>query len=168
MRTVERALAVINRLEAEGVFGRYAIGGAMAAIFYTEPVATFDLDIFIAFAPSRSGLISLGPLYEALSRRGYRESAECVEIEGVPVQFLPAYSPLVEEALEQAVDIRCGDVPSRVFSAEHLIAIALETGRIKDKHRVEMLRSQADIDAAKLDDILRRYDLSRKFEAWTR
>lgn len=165
---MERALEVINNLEAEGIIGRYAIGGAMAAVFYTEPVATFDLDIFVAFTPTDSGLISLSPLYEALARRGYRESGECVEIEGVPVQFLPAYNDLVKEALARAVEIHYGDIPARVLRAEHLIAIALQTGRPKDRVRVAMLRAQAQLDMAVLDDILKRHGLTEKWQEWTR
>lgn len=35
-RLVKRAIEVLNELEGDGVFSRYAIGGAMGAIFYTE------------------------------------------------------------------------------------------------------------------------------------
>ena len=33
---MKRTLEVLNELEQQGVFTRYAIGGAMGAIFYTE------------------------------------------------------------------------------------------------------------------------------------
>ena len=36
------------------------------------------------------GLLTLAPLYAALRARGFVEEDECVNIEGVPVQFLPA------------------------------------------------------------------------------
>jgi hypothetical protein len=39
---VEKTLKVINRMEADGVIRQYAIGGAVAAIFYVEPFATYD------------------------------------------------------------------------------------------------------------------------------
>jgi hypothetical protein len=84
---MKRALKVVNSLEKEGVIGRYAIGGAMAAVFFTEPVSTFDLDIFIHFSIAPSGLISIPSLYDALARRGYREAGECVEIEGTRAYF---------------------------------------------------------------------------------
>lgn len=32
-------LEVINRMQADGIIGRYAIGGAVGATFYLEPVA---------------------------------------------------------------------------------------------------------------------------------
>ena len=44
---MEKALAVINHLEKDGLIGRYAIGGAVAATRYIEPIQTYDLDIFV-------------------------------------------------------------------------------------------------------------------------
>ena len=52
------------------------------------------------------------------------------------MQFLPAANPLVREALEQAVEKEVTNISARVFTAEHLAAIALQTGRAKDKARV--------------------------------
>jgi hypothetical protein len=100
---MEKTLRVLNDLERAGVVSRYAIGGAMGATFYIEPVLTFDLDVFIVLPGMSGGLLTLPPLYEALRARGYREEKECVNIEGVPVQFLPAYNALVEEALAEGL-----------------------------------------------------------------
>ena len=97
---------VLNELEKEGVFTRYAIGGAMGATFYVEPLLTFDLYVFVVLPQTESGLLTLAPLYEALRGRGYlKEEGECALIEGVPVQFLPAYNTLLEEALKGAQQI---------------------------------------------------------------
>lgn len=60
---MEKTLAVINQLEQEGLVGRYAIGGAIAATRYIEPIQTYDLDIFV----SPSGLISISPIYTYLT-----------------------------------------------------------------------------------------------------
>jgi len=164
---VKRTLEVLNELEREGVFTRYAIGGAMAATFYTEPVLTFDLDVFVLLQSSATGLVSLAPIYDALRTRGYKEEQECILIEGVPVQFLPAYNALIEEALAQAREIDYEDVPARVVRAEHLIAICLQTGRAKDRARVAMLREQAHLDHELLADILNRHQLEDKWKLWT-
>jgi hypothetical protein len=43
---IREVIATINQLQAEGVIERYAIGGAVGATFYLEPVATLDVDIF--------------------------------------------------------------------------------------------------------------------------
>ena len=164
---MKRTLEVLNELELEGVFTRYAIGGAMAATFYTEPVLTFDLDVFVLLQSSATGLVSLAPIYDALRTRGYKEEQECILIEGVPVQFLPAYNALIEEALAQAREIDYEGVPARVVRAEHLIAICLQTGRAKDRARVAMLREQAHLDHELLADILRRHQLEEKWKQWT-
>lgn len=163
---MEKTLQVLNELEQERVFSRYAIGGAMAATFYAEPVLTFDLDVFVALPKEQSGLLTLRPIYEALQARGYREQAECVMIEGVPVQFLPAYNALVEEALAEAGDTAYGKVPARVFRAEHLLAIALQTGREKDRERVRLLVEQAPLDQKYLADVLRHHGLELKWKQW--
>jgi hypothetical protein len=52
---MRRTLEVLNELEKESVFSRYAIDGAMAATFYTEPVLTFDLDVFVVLSPEAYG-----------------------------------------------------------------------------------------------------------------
>lgn len=44
---MEKTFKVLNRLVEEGIIGRYAVGGALGAMFYAEPVSTFDLDIFV-------------------------------------------------------------------------------------------------------------------------
>ena len=165
---MDKALEVLNSLVEDHVISRYAIGGAMAAVFHVEPISTFDLDIFIAFAPEPSGLLSLAPLYEALARKGYHPSGPYVEIDGVPVQFLPAYNSLVEEALADALDVSYGATPTRVLRAEHLIAIALQTGRPKDRIRVQMLAAKEDLDFALLEGILTRHGLKGIWDAWNR
>ena len=82
---MEKTLQVLNSLERDGILSRYAIGGAMAATFYIEPVLTFDLDIFVILPQTAGGLLTLEPLYEALRARGYAEEGECANIEGVAV-----------------------------------------------------------------------------------
>ena len=98
---MEKTLEIINRMEAEGLIGRYAIGDAVAAVFYVEPFATFDLDIFFA-AHASGGPATMTPVYEYLSAAGYEAKGEAVNIEGWPVQLIPTYNPLVAEAVEQA------------------------------------------------------------------
>jgi len=157
---MERTLRVLNDLERAGVVSRYAIGGAMAATFYVEPVLTFDLDVFIVLPGTSGALLTLSPLYEALRAQGYREEKECVNIEGVPVQFLPAYNALVEEALAEAREVMYEATPTRVLRAEHLLAIALQTGRAKDRERVRLLREQASLDSDYLATLLARHGLA--------
>lgn len=50
---MERTLQILNELEGNGVLNRYAIGGAMGATFYVEPLLTFDLDIIVLLRDER-------------------------------------------------------------------------------------------------------------------
>jgi hypothetical protein len=165
---LEKTLEVLNRLAADRIIDQYAVGGAMGAMFYAEPVSTFDLDIFVVLPRLPSGLITLAPLYEHLTLLGYKADGECIDIEGVPVQFLPAYNDLVEEGLRDATTLAYGSTPVRVLTAEHLIAIAIQTGRGKDRARVRMLIDEATIDMPRLDDILTRHSLKMKGQSWLR
>lgn len=163
---MEKTLRVLNDLVVAGVLSRYAIGGAMGATFYVEPVLTFDLDIFVILPQTASGLLSLEPLYSELRNRGY-EVSECVNIEGIPVQFLPAYNDLLVEALTEARDVLYEQTPTRVLRAEHLMAIATQTGRDKDRERVRLLREEAELDVEYLANLLRRHGLEGKWQPWT-
>ena len=164
---MEKTLHVLNLLEREGVLSRYAIGGAMGATFYVEPVLTFDLDIFVILPETARGLLTLQPLYEALRARGYAEEGECVNIEGVPVQFLPAHNDLLLEALSEAHETLYEQTPTRVLRAEHLAAIAVQTGRDKDHQRVQLLLEQALLDGNYLASVLARHGLEAKWKEWT-
>jgi hypothetical protein len=164
---MERTLQILNELERDGVFSRYAIGGAMGATFYVEPLLTFDLDIIVLLPETKSGLLTLTPLYDALRARGYTEEGECVVIEGVPVQFLPAYNALLEEALREARELPYQTTLTRVLRVEHLLAICLQTGRTKDRERVNILREQATLDLEYLAVVLRQYQLEERWKEWT-
>lgn len=164
---MKATLAVLNELEREGVFARYAIGGAVGAIFYMEPFLTYDLDVFVVLPVTGSGLLTLAPVYEALRRHGYAEAGECVDIEGVPVQFLPAYNALVAEALAEAVETLYETVPTRVLRAEHLAAIMVQTGRDKDRQRFSTFLAEAELDRARLNGIMQRHGLEGRWNQWT-
>jgi len=163
---IREALEIINRLEADGIINRYAIGGAVGATFYLEPVATLDIDIFIAFRPEPDRLmIDLKPVYEYLIARGGIPEGEYIQLAGWPVQFLPAAGPLVEEALDQALETEVESTFTRVFSAEHLAAIALQTGRAKDKIRLLQFLESGILDQVCFRSIVLRHGLE---EAWQR
>ena len=103
---VEKTLKVLNDLAKKGLIERYVIGGGIAVICYAEPVLTYDLDVFCFLPTEREGLITLSPIYEYLGKKGYSVQGEHVAIEGIPVQFIPAYNELVEEAVNKAVEIK--------------------------------------------------------------
>jgi hypothetical protein len=161
---IQEVITAINRMQSEGVIERYAIGGAVGATFYLEPVATLDVDIFVAFRPEPgSFLLSPLPIFDYLKARGCSVDGEYIIIGGWPVQFLPPTGPLVEEALVQAVETDVEGTPACVFTAEHLAAIALQTGRAKDKARLLQFIESAALDAPRFQSILARHGLA---EAW--
>ena len=164
MNIVE-VITLINQMQTDGVIERYAIGGAVGATFHLEPISTLDVDIFVAFQQEPgSVLISPEPIFDYLAARSYRVEGEYIVIAGWPVQFLPPTSPLVEEALADAVIIPVGEIPARVFTAEHLAAIALQVGRAKDKARLLQFIEAGVLDAERFQAILARHGL---VDRWT-
>ena len=165
---LKTVLLEINAMEADGIVDRYAIRGAVGATFYIEPVATLDVGIFISFqAQPGSLLISPEPVFKYLTGRGARIEGEYLIIADWPVQFLPPTGPLVEEALAEAVEVEVEEIKTRVFTAEHLAAIALQTGRPKDKARLLQFIDSGALSSERFQSILERHALSgswRKFE----
>lgn len=165
---MEQTLNIINLMQQEGLFTAYAIGGGIAALFYIEPITTFDLDIFVILPESAEPLISLAPLYTWLEKQGYRPQHEQVIIEGIPVQFIPVYNDLVNDAVRHAIEQQYGNISTRVLGAEYLIAIMLQTYRMKDKDRLARFMDEADISRPVLNSILEKHRLQDKFEQFMR
>ncbi|MGA2353775.1 MAG: hypothetical protein ABSG02_04715 [Terriglobales bacterium] len=161
---MKATLEVINQMQADGVIGEYAIGGAVGATFYLEPSATLDVDIFVALPTGRGGLLSLSPIYEYLKARGCAEKDEHIVIGEWPVQFLAPRDALEEEAIAEAVVASVEGVETRVMPAEHLVAISLRTGRAKDHARIVQFIEQGAVDRKRLRTLLERHGLLPK---WT-
>ncbi len=68
---MKETLSEINELRAAGLISEWAIGGAIGATFYLEPLSTFDLDIFAVFEGSP---LILTPIYDFLTARGHTAS----------------------------------------------------------------------------------------------
>ena len=165
---MKKTLEVLNRLVSEKVIDDYAIGGAMGAMFYVEAVTTMDLDIFVLF-PDDSDLVPLSPVYGKLKEWGYlpdEHEKECINIEGTPVQFLPAYDALLQEALVQARSFDYEGVETKVMLAEYLAAICVKTGRLKDKLRVQMLQLSKGFSESQFLGLLSNFNLKERFDKW--
>lgn len=91
---------VLAQMRDEGIVTDYAVGGATAVLFYAEPTRTYDVDVF-ALLPSsgESALVSLAPVYRWAESRGFPVDGEHVMVHDVPVRILPAYNPLVVDAI---------------------------------------------------------------------
>src|SRR5580704_14924642 len=160
METLSEVFRVLNGLEAEGIIQKYAIAGAMAFLFYTEPARTYDLDVFVFLPPQESVIFSMEPLYAELRMRGYAFDAEHVLIHETPVQFLPAYNALAEESIEQSLTHEYKGVSVRVVSREHLIALAYQAGGRHRLVRVEALLDEGTVDLVRLKSILEAYGMT--------
>jgi hypothetical protein len=166
---MKKTLEVLNGLERQGLLMRYAIGGAVATLFYPiAPAETEDLDILVLLPPDKAASLDpLVDLHQELTRHGYQWNGPYLMIEGMPVQFLVAYSPLVEEAIMSAVVMPYDDIMTRVPTAEHLTAIMLATGRAKDRGRFDQMLRDVPLDRDELGRLVELHGLADRFRQWT-
>ncbi len=156
-----------NAMRDAGVITEYALFGAIAQMRYTEPVATLDADVLVAMPSSQRSEV-LKPIYDFCAARGYRPEGEAVRVGAWPVQFVPVFSPLTQEALEQADTADFEGVPFRVVCAHHLAVIALSVGRAKDYARILGLLESGSVRREQVARLAARHGLAdawRRFEA---
>src|ERR1700687_1777850 len=176
---IKETLEIINAMEADGIIGRYAIAGAVAAYNYIEPAVTDDLDILISFGETprqaKTGLVTLAPIFSYLRARGYDEHPkEGLVIEGWPVQFLPVANDLDAEALAAAHEVQIeinetvGSVRTRILRAEHIAATSLRVGRPRDLIRISQFLEENAVDIAALCAVLDRHALTQAWQSFCR
>ena len=155
---------MLNEMQQAGVIRDYALFGATAQMRYTEPVATFDADVLVAPAdPTRLDVLS--DIYTFCAAKGYQADGEAITVGAWPTQFIPAFSPLTEEAMAQAVTADYEGTTIRVVSADHLAVIALSVGRAKDLARVLALLESGSVTRESIRALAERHGLS---DAWQR
>lgn len=126
------------------------------------------MDVFVVFKEQgNTKLLTLEPLYDYLKAGGAVVEGAHIKIGEWPVQFLPASDPLLEEAMREAGDVMIDGVATRVFSPEHLAAIALQTGRGKDKLRVLQFVESGVLNSDLLASIISRNRLTAKWALFT-
>jgi len=160
---IAAVLQTLEDLIAEGVLDSYAVGGAVAATYFLEPISTQDVDVFVRMPSAGKAIVDPTPIFAFLAKRGYAMDGEYVMIEGWPVQFLAPPGELGEEALDQAQLVEADGVPVRIVGAEHLAAIALATGRAKDKARLLMFLEDPGFDRTGFQEIVRRHRLEERW-----
>ena len=162
---VEQALRLANEAKAKGLIGDYAIGGAFAFIYYSEPFETKDLDLFVSLASTPSGLIDLGPIWRHFIAGGAAPEGQFLRLSRLLVDFVPVADRLDEEALNEATDVQVGQQTTRVLTAEHAVAIAVRTARPQDRMKIARLLGSAPdaIDHTCLDRILEQHGLLLKW-----
>ena len=162
MRSFSNALAAINSMKEAGVIEEYAVAGAMAVLFWSEPIPTFDLDVLVFLPPSPERLVSLQPIYDWARSHRYPAAAEHIVIDDVPTQFVPSPNALSDEAIRTAETLDYDGTPVRVVRPEYLIALFLEPGAKTPnrRERAATLLHWPGLNRALVDDILKRHGLS--------
>ena len=155
---------LLNAMRAAGVVSEYALFGAVAQMRYTEPVATLDADVLVA-VPLSAGVDVLAPIYTFCAARGYAPEGEAVRVGAWPVQFIPAFSELTRDAMQQADTVEFEGVPLRVVRAGYLAVIALSVGRAKDFTRILALLEAGSVTSDEIGSLADRFGLS---DAWRR
>lgn len=155
---------LLNAMRAAGVISDYALFGAVAQMRYTEPVATLDADVLVA-VPLPESLDVLTPIYEFCAAQGYKPEGEAIRVGAWPVQFIPVFSALTREALEQADEVEFEGVPLRVVRADYLAVIALSVGRAKDFTRILALLEAGSVTQEGIEPLAERHGLS---DGWQR
>src|SRR3990172_5657261 len=153
---------LLNDMRSAGVIQNYALFGATAQMRYTEAVATLDADVLVAL-PSPDRIDALSGIYEFCAAKGYRPEGEAIRVGAWPRQFLPAFSPLTQEAMEQAEIADFDGVALRVVRADHLAVIALSVGRAKDLTRILALLESGSVSQDAIERLAARHGLA---EAW--
>jgi hypothetical protein len=162
---MEKVIQILNRMQADGIIERFAIGGGIAAIRYLEPYLTDDIDVFISpVIVGANGLVSFGRIYSYLEELGYKPDREYISIEGWLVQIVPASESVKEQAVAQANRVAFAGAYTSIFSVEHLAAELLRSGRLKDLTRVEALLESDQMDMNVFRDIIRRHGLAEKWK----
>jgi hypothetical protein len=155
---------LLNAMRDSGVIADYALFGAAAQMRYTEPVATLDADVLVE-VPAAERLDPLAAIYQFCAHKGYQPEGEAVRVGAWPVQFIPVFNPLTQEALERAETADFEGVPFRVVRADFLAVIALSVGRAKDFTRILALLESDSVTRDEVARLAARHGLS---DAWQR
>lgn len=159
---MKAVVELLNKMRDAGVISDYALFGATAQMRYTEAVATLDADILVAIPPS-DRLDLLAPLYKFCAANGYQPEGEAVRVGAWPVQFIPTFSPLTEEALKHADTTDFEGVPLRVVGADYLAVLALSVGRPKDFTRILSLLEAGSVSPERIRELAGKHGLAH---AW--
>ncbi len=166
---MKQVAQLLEGMKASGVIRDYALFGAVAQMRYTEPMATLDADVlFLPAEDAGAGLDALSPIYSYCRERGHLPEGEAVRVGHWPVQFVPAFSPLTEEAVRTADTDTIEAAPLRVVRAEHLAVIALSVGRAKDYARILSLLEAGAASREAIQGLARRHGLAQQWLAFQR
>lgn len=161
----EKVVEVLRDMHRQRIIGSYAIGGAVAASLYYEPISTVDLDIFFVFEPPQKGLIlSMEPIYNYVRGHGYEFDKDFIYIDRWPVQFIESsHDPLWIDGLENARSFKVGNAEVKVIPPEHLVIMWAQAGRKKDFAKIDSFEEAGLMDATILRNLLEQFN---RLEQW--
>jgi hypothetical protein len=164
---MKAVVELLNEMKRSGVIQDYALFGAMAQMRYTEPVATLDADVLVLLQDA-AAIDVLAPIYRFCRERGYLPLGEAIQVEDWPVQFIPTFSPITEEAVSEAETGEIEGLPARVVTARHLAAIALSVGRAKDHARILALLEAQAVTRGEIEGMALRHGLQAQWVSFQR
>ena len=154
---------VMQRMIIEDYIKNYAIGGAVAVAYYSEPLFTEDVDVFCYYSDALANNIS--PIRTRLEELGVVCRGMNYYIKGIKVQMqsMAEATPLEKKAFETAGLFDIDNVSVRIFQLEYAIAVKVQANRKKDWNHIFIAMDSADVNTDKLMSILREFGL---LEAW--
>ena len=161
----EKVIDVLNAMQNAKIIEKFAIGGAFAATLHNEPISTIDLDIFFFLKEkSDSPILSLTRIYDFANENGFTFDHEFINIHGWLVQFVEAsHNDLWRESVENADIIKIANFEVSVIGREHLVAMWLFAGRVKDFEKIAKFWEAEILGETKLFDVLQRHNLTSKW-----
>ncbi|NQT91525.1 MAG: hypothetical protein HQ559_02105 [Lentisphaerae bacterium] len=91
---------------------------------------------------------------------------EAILVGDWPVQFIPTFNALTEEALANAEVGEVEGVPLRVVRADYLAVIALSTGRAKDFARIIALIESGSLELESVTRLAADHDLASQWSSF--
>jgi hypothetical protein len=162
---MDEVAKLLNQMVDAGLISDYAVFGAVAQMRYTEAVATLDADVLVS-VPESETIDILAPLYAFCKEQGFQPEGEAIRVGDWPVQLIPAFSPLTEEATTEAETADLEGTPVRVVRADHLAVIALSVGRAKDFARILALRESGSVSNEEIAALADRHGLTHEWRSF--
>ena len=78
---MQEIVKLLNELIEKNLIKNYAVGGSIGMSFYTEPLVTFDVDVFVDVAGVE--VSSFNSLYAFFKEKGYEFKGQHLLVEGI-------------------------------------------------------------------------------------
>lgn len=156
---IGKVIEVLDDMRERSIIGKYAIGGAVAAILYDEPISTVDLDIFFVSAkPTTSPILDMSPIYDYCRTEGFSFDHEFIDIYGWLVQFVEGSNKkLWLDAINNSRILKVADVEVPVIAPEYLLVMWILAGREKDFDKIGRLLRGELVNTEEFRELVDRY-----------